>query len=230
MNITQPSTTLIAMLLCMLAAIAFYKTQMPQSQKASGIQINQRQQHPNTATAPSVSQEKLQTAIALLTSKQSSNRTSADKAPEQLVYQTVENSQRLIKGENIDNTTSPFDILPIQSPALQYDTTKNHITDLEEKLLTEEYDGEWAPEMEIKARNIFKKAALKNSNIETTDCRTSLCKITITHKDAAAEQTFYNALAPIFQDQRGKLVRQLSDDGRPSTTLYQFRENAHNQK
>ncbi len=218
MNITQPSTTLIAMLLCMLAAIAFYKAQISQSQKASDIQINHRQQHPNNAAASRISQEKLQTAIALLTSKQPPN-----KAQEQLVYQTVENSQTLIKEENFDNTTSPFDILPIQSPPIQYDTIKNHITHLEEKLLTEEYDGEWAPEMEVKARNTFKKAELKNSNIETTDCRTSLCKITISHKDTMAEQMFYQALAPILQDQHGKLIRQQNDDGRPSTTLYQFR-------
>ncbi len=221
MNITQPSTIFIAMLLCMLSAIAFYKTQMPQ--KTSDIQINHRQQHPNNAAAPSISKEKLHTAITLLTQKQPPTKPLTHKKYEQLVYQTTRTAQTPTTNEGLDDATSPFDILPIQSPPHQYTSINNYITHLEEKLLTEDYDGEWAPEMELKARNTFKKSELKDSTIATTDCRTNLCKITITHKNAAAEQMFYQALAPTLQNQHGKLIRQLDGDGRPFTTLYQFR-------
>ncbi|MFL0802323.1 MAG: hypothetical protein K6L81_01290 [Agarilytica sp.] len=218
MNITRPSTTLTAMCLCMLAAIVFYKTQMPQG--------NKRQQIPTQelTAVPSISQDRRQLALAFLTSKQTKNlppqqttKKLANLDALQHPPSTTESSQSE-KPHTLHETSSPFDVLPIQSPASQRRTSH-----LEEALLSEEYDGEWAPEREINARNIFRQAALKDSDLTETECRTTLCRITITHNNATAEKAFYSALAPKLQDQHGKLVRQKNDDGRISTVIYQFR-------
>ncbi len=225
MNISQPSITFTTMLLCILAAIVFYNTQMPKENQSAHRQTHQSPKIlTSTTTTPSISEDKLQLALTLLSPKQPSNTAITHTQQMHHVNKAIESSQSpTAKDKNRDDASSPFDVLPIASPSLHINSTSSQVTYLEEKLISEAYDGEWAPEMEVKARNTFRQASLKHSNITSADCRTSLCKISITHKDENAEQTFYRMLAPLLKNKRGKLVRHLNDNGRPSTTFYQFR-------
>ena len=65
---------------------------------------------------------------------------------------------------------------------------------MEDAFNGEGYDAQWAPTMEAEVWQDFERAELPHSQLASVACRTSLCRIEITHDDQTAEAKFMLAL------------------------------------
>ncbi len=123
------------------------------------------------------------------------------------------------------NTVSPYDISPIEDPNSASNATlmPNNVAQIEEKFQHEAYDTQWAVMVESQTWEKFYAADLNSSDIESVDCRTSVCKIVVTHENQDAEQTFKQALLAEVGNTQGVLHSNTSDQGIITTTLFRLR-------
>ncbi len=80
----------------------------------------------------------------------------------------------------------PWDVLPIEEPV----ATTEPLAELEEAYMTEAFDPDWAAPLEESFHSAFDAARLQDSTVEQAECRTTLCRFTITHKNSAAQDAF----------------------------------------
>lgn len=83
----------------------------------------------------------------------------------------------------------PRHVLPIDEPA----ATTEPLAELEEVYLTEVFDPEWAMPLEESFHSVFDAVRLQDSTVEQAECRTTLCRFAITHKNSAAQDAFVQA-------------------------------------
>lgn len=80
-------------------------------------------------------------------------------------------------------------VLPIDEPT----ATTEPLAELEEVYLTEVFDPEWAMPLEESFHSVFDAVRLQDSTVEQAECRTTLCRFAITHKNSAAQDAFVQA-------------------------------------
>ena len=83
----------------------------------------------------------------------------------------------------------PRHVLPIEEPT----ATTEPLAELEEVYLTEVFDPEWATPLEESFHSVFDAVRLQDSRVEQAECRTTLCRFAITHKNSAAQDAFVQA-------------------------------------
>lgn len=94
----------------------------------------------------------------------------------------------------------PWDVLPIEEPMADSEP----LAELEEAYMTEAFDPDWATPLEESFHTVFDAVRLQDSAVEQAECRTTLCRFAITHKNSAAQDAFVQAflqsrLLPINQ-------------------------------
>lgn len=120
---------------------------------------------------------------------------------------------------------SPYDIKPIEDPSLQKGDNflPRQLASIEETFQQEVYDPQWAVMIESQTWETFYAAELDHSDIESVDCRTSVCKIIVTHENESAEQTFKQALLAEAGNTQGYLHSDINEHGTITTTLFRLR-------
>ncbi len=202
------------------AAIAFYATQSPLGTKNS--------QQPETIVAQpeKVQVENVGLALAAKTSRTEPYETPIIRSVEARSSSSLSptSSAQLTSALSSPlNSPSPYDILPIQDPAIETGGVSPALAKINQKFQQESYDVRWAAMVESETWEAFYKANLESSEIESVDCRTSICKIIVIHNDEAAEQKFYQTLLAKLNGQRGELHSQISQEGVRSSTVIRYR-------
>lgn len=120
---------------------------------------------------------------------------------------------------------SPYDIGAITDPNTTSEDSllPNNIAQIEEKFQHEAYDTQWAVLVESQTWEKFYAADLNSSDIESVDCRTSVCKIVVTHENHDAEQTFNQALLAEVGNTQGVIHSDTSAQGVITTTMFRLR-------
>lgn len=83
----------------------------------------------------------------------------------------------------------------------------------------EAQDPEWAPLFEDEVWRDFANAEIANSYLNSVDCRTSMCRIEISHDDEQAESEFLAQLPEMSEGQSGSIHR-LNSEQAITTLLY----------
>lgn len=86
-------------------------------------------------------------------------------------------------------------------------------------------DRDWAAGAEESLRAAFAEGAFRGSSAERVDCRTTLCRLELTHADAEAAEAFPQlAMASPAFAWGGSVHRVTGDDGVERSVLYAVRE------
>lgn len=92
-------------------------------------------------------------------------------------------------GEASVDKPDPRHVLPIEEPT----ETIEPLAELEEAYMTEAFDPDWATPLEESFHSVFDAVRLQDSTVEQAECRTTLCRFAITHKNSAAQDAFVQA-------------------------------------
>lgn len=217
-DMTKHPKLISAMAVFLVAALVLYKSLLP----ADTSEVNALAHNPSLApTAQMDSQVSVQEPERL-TSRATPRELPIIRSVDSLA---ISNAKALASPEPDlpMRTASPYDILPIGDPAAENDNVSPAIRKINQKFQQESYDVQWAAMVESETWEAFYQADLKSSEIESVDCRTSICKIIVIHNDAEAEQQFHQKLLAKLNGERGALHHQISQDGIRSTTLFRQR-------
>lgn len=104
--------------------------------------------------------------------------------------------------------------------------SKEAIAKLDGALQAEDVDNSWLHDVQSKLQSVFQRETLTGSTLATSDCRTSLCRIEITH-EAGTDTTefqseFVSETAEIFP--QGIFQQVTGPDGKQVTIGYFARE------
>lgn len=102
---------------------------------------------------------------------------------------SAQNALAAIAEDSEQETAQPWDVLPIEEPA----ATAEPLADLEDAYLSEAFDPDWATPLEESFHNVFDSVRLQESTVEQAECRTTLCRFAITHRNSAAQDAFVQA-------------------------------------
>ncbi len=221
---TKQPIIISVMLAVTVAAAAFYATRPPSGTKNS--------QQPETIVAQpeKVQTENLDLTLAAQTSRAEPYETPIIRSVEARSSNspTPTSSAQLNSSLNSPlstplNSPSPYDVLPIPDPARETSGISPALAKINQKFQQESYDVRWAAMVESETWQAFYKANIESSEIESVDCRTSICKIIVIHNDEAAEQKFHQTLLAKLNGQRGELHSQITQEGVRSSTVIRYR-------
>lgn len=101
--------------------------------------------------------------------------------------------------------------------------------DLSQRLAVEAMDYGWAPMMEARLRAGFDNAMPEGTQLMEGTCRSTMCRVEVTHRDADAQLKFVAALAPLglFSNDGQRGVMQQSDDGTGLRATYFIAREGH---
>lgn len=105
----------------------------------------------------------------------------------------------------------------------EYDSAANVARVLDDRFIGEVYDSAWAAQVENETWEEFYAADLPNSDIDHVQCRSTLCKIAVTHQDTEAETTFKRTLLASLNGRSGYFEDHITGSGERSTVLYRYR-------
>lgn len=99
---------------------------------------------------------------------------------------------------------------------------------LQEQFLTEPYDSDWANMAEQKLMTRFFEASPEGSQLSEAACRTTFCRIDVSHSDPEAEQRFLAAFAAsgefINDEKQGFYSREVDYNGAIRTMFFYARK------
>lgn len=133
------------------------------------------------------------------------------------------NESASVNLEEDQTLSQPFSIPVEAAPA--YDITSEDTTSMDAVFALEHYDDEWAAAMEYEISEKFSMSRLKNSVLESVECRETLCRISIEHGSEDALDAFYTKLIAQINDQTGHIHSNINENGHLVTTIYQYRKN-----
>jgi len=124
-----------------------------------------------------------------------------------------------------DNVTMPAGIAAFYPVVPK----QNALVDsLQEKFNAELYDEVWAAETEQKLLNLFIKSEAIGNQLEGAACRSTFCRIDVSHMNAEAEQNFIASFATSGQfvddGERGFYYREADNNGSIRTVFYYARK------
>lgn len=102
---------------------------------------------------------------------------------------SAQNAPAVLAEESGQEAAQPWDVLPIEEPA----ATAEPLAELEDAYLSEAFDPDWATPLEESFHNVFDSVRLQESTVEQAECRTTLCRFAITHRNSAAQNAFVQA-------------------------------------
>ena len=92
---------------------------------------------------------------------------------------------------------------------------------LARRVMAEDVDAGWAPMMEARLRAAYDAAMPEGTQLMDASCRSTMCRVDVAHRDAAAQMRFVAALAPLglFSNdgQRGHMLQREDASGLHST-------------
>lgn len=128
---------------------------------------------------------------------------------------------------SIERTPSqPVDTSPEERRAAADRRSKEALSKLEGALQAEDVDNSWLHDVQSKLQSVFQRDTLSGSTLATSDCRTSMCRIEITHEagtDATEFQSeFVSETAELFP--QGIFQQVTGPDGKQVTIGYFARD------
>ncbi len=105
------------------------------------------------------------------------------------------------------------------SVAEETDYLAEQIQLLDIEFAAEQYDAQWAPAVEEEVWRNFERHQLNDSQLSSVQCRTSLCRIEVTHEDETAEGEFMQVLLTQTLQNSGSIHRLASDES-VATLIY----------
>lgn len=104
------------------------------------------------------------------------------------------------------------------------------MTTLEQKFSDEPYDKVWSSVTEQELMNTFYEAKIEGTQLSEAKCRTTFCRIDVSHADSVAEQRFLAAFATsgkfVNDDKRG-FYHQVKDPNGGTRTLFFYARKGH---
>lgn len=104
----------------------------------------------------------------------------------------------------------------------------NEASPIEVGFASESYDTQWAPATEQKLQSIFTQKNLNDSYLNQASCKSTLCKIEVSHVNAEAERRFLAAFASsgafIPDGEQGYYEKVVDENGNAKTVFYYARE------
>lgn len=137
------------------------------------------------------------------------------------------------------------DVAPIEEPAMgeemkySFDDSEEGAADtqasanqvaahLDARFVAEAYDSGWAGKTEAKLNQLFVGDMLEGNQLAAAVCRTSLCRIEVTHSDHGAEQRFLAEFSSsgqfVSDDTSGFYHRSIDYNGIAHTVFFWARE------
>lgn len=214
MNAYKQPIAIALMLGFTLAALAFYQSNIPVQSKPSDTLaplIETRQ-----TETPSLTRD---VRDVILDPQKENEQAPVIRSPKASMALAPEESNETVN----TSPSSQHDVLPIKDPTAGSATLPSEIVKLDERFQMEKYDVQWAAKIESETWDEFYSANLASSEIEAVDCRTSICKITITHDSENAEQQFRNTLVDTLNGRKGKIHSRIDEHGLRVTTVYRYR-------
>jgi hypothetical protein len=96
---------------------------------------------------------------------------------------------------------------------------------LDERMTKEQRDDVWATSTERAMRNVLAAADFSGNRIDQLECRSALCKITVTHADPGAEQSFSTLFLLHMPDLPNALfLREVDGQGQAKTAAFLTRD------
>lgn len=128
-------------------------------------------------------------------------------------------------------TSSPYDVLPITDPSINEGRSSGSaiMTLGEEKRFENEgYDAEWSQDTENEIWQAFSNSGLIRSELAYLECRSTLCKIELSHKDMASRTKFFDTLVGTLKNsdyngEHGSLYNYENNEGQLITRIYKQR-------
>lgn len=122
----------------------------------------------------------------------------------------------------------PWDVLPIAEP----EYSENPLAGLEEAYMVEAFDADWAMPIEANFHSVLETAKLFDTEVEQAECRTTLCRFAVVHKNSGAQDAFVEAFlqSPLLSLSQGSIAHHSreSNDGSISAVYFLARnEIAH---
>ncbi len=214
MNAYKQPIAIVVMLFSTAAALAFYRSNIPaQSETPSAIlPIKEITSNNSSSLKPNIDDIIID----------------ASKVPEQAPMirspkASLELNTKQTQSQAPQTNASKHDVLPIQDPNSDNLELPGDIAQLDERFNTEGYDVQWAAQVESETWDEFYRAQLSSSEIEAVDCRTTVCKITVTHENEDAAQQFHNQLLRSINGRNGKIHNHVDEHGLRITTVYRYR-------
>lgn len=100
------------------------------------------------------------------------------------------------------------------------------IAALDEQLATEEYDTDWDSNVKAELDQNLKLDSFNGTRVSNVECKSTLCRVALTHTNAEAETLFFENLGnlPMMKNTRAYYQRETNADGSTSMVLYVARE------
>lgn len=141
--------------------------------------------------------------------------------------------------DNSDSSKDVLDILDPNTDGLANETNSSPIYSREQQteqnfdqlalmLEAESYDDVWANDRTQQLTELFSQHSPVGNELVQTDCRSTFCRIDISHVDDQAEQAFINEMIAsqqfIDDGEQGSYQRQVDSNGAIRTVFYSARE------
>lgn len=168
-----------------------------------------------------------------------------DRIPDTQMENQSRSELEIESDDGIDKKDIAFDVAPILEPSpgeiVNYNSinssgetidglpSRNQIaSNLDARFFAEAYESGWASETEAELGRLFVETDIEGSQLMEAACRTTLCRIDVTHADSEAEErfiaTFANNARFISNDRTGFYHRSVDYNGIPNTLFFWARQ------
>jgi len=172
--------------------------------------------------------------------KSTDNFTPAARVNDNVAQKPVSGESIVMVEHDVPGNGSDIDVVPPPPPA--QDSSANRsvasspgntiqdatVTTLQEQFYAEPYDEMWAAETEQQLMNLFFKEPLTGNQLVEAACRSTFCRIDISHADTEAEEGFLAAFVESGQfvddGEQGYYHRESDVNGVIGTVFYYARK------
>lgn len=125
---------------------------------------------------------------------------------------------------------SEDNVISYQTDENDQDSRETLVTTLEQKFSDEPYDNLWSSVTEQELMNTFYEANIEGNQLSEAKCRTTFCRIDVSHTDSEAEVRFLAAFAAsgkfVNDDKRG-FYHHLKDPNGGTRTVFFYARKGH---
>jgi hypothetical protein len=128
--------------------------------------------------------------------------------------------------DNGDNAQSMLKMNPPEREAQERQRIEQVVSHLDDSFHNESYDSDWAAQIETEITEDFKGIEWNSSTLTDTNCRSTLCRVVVTHKNVGAADEFVARMGTLqaFANTEGFYQHVTLEDGASATVVYIARQ------
>jgi hypothetical protein len=125
-----------------------------------------------------------------------------------------------------DSAQSMLKMNPPEREAQERQRIEQVVSHLDDSFHNESYDSDWAAQIETGITDDFKGIEWNSSTLADTSCRSTLCRVVVTHKNLGAADEFVARMGTLqaFANTEGFYQHVTLEDGTSATVVYIARQ------